>query len=317
MTDFVICARNVKGRRFGSEPAPSKYLAIERDEAPQPTANQIVEDRAQWAKRLQTAARAAATGGMTNVLVFVHGFNNDQATIMRRHRRLRDDLSRARFRGVVVSFDWPSGNVGAFYLEDLSDANQSSLQLVKDGIMLLASLQQPDCTVNVHILAHSMGCYVTREAFTAADDADDLTGRTWRISQAMLIAPDISSRSLRAEDHRMDGLYRNCTRLTCYSSHHDNVLALSNVKRAGVAPRAGRVGLPDSAPAHAVNVDCSRYWESIPGDQPIIGDRGHSWHIGDPVFTQDMIDTMNGIDRGVRPTRDLVAPNRYILKRPA
>lgn len=232
MTDFVICARNVKGRKFGSEPAPSSYLAIEGDEQPQPIARQRLE-RGEWAKRVQRAARAGRSNGSANVLVFVHGYNNDQKTVMQRHRRLRDDLSNARFPGVVVSFDWPSGDVGAFYLEDLGDANRSALQLVSDGIMLLASLQEPDCTVNIHILAHSMGAYVTREAFTAADDADDLTGQTWRVGQAMLIAGDISSRSLRVEDHRMEGLYRNCTRLTCCSNRHDGVLALSNVKRAG------------------------------------------------------------------------------------
>ena len=38
---------------------------------------------------------------------------------------------------------------------------------------------------------------------------------------------------------------------------------LSNVKRVGVAPRAGRVsrvGLPDNAPAKAVGVDCGAHF---------------------------------------------------------
>ena len=315
MSDFVICARSVKGKQFGSEPAPSTYLVIEGDAAPKPGGSQVVT-RTAWAKQLQGAARSAGSKQESHVLVFVHGYNNDQTVVMQRHRRLRDDLAAVNFPGVVVSFDWPSGNVGAFYLEDLSDANRSAIQLVSDGIMLLASLQQPDSKVYVHLLAHSMGAYVTREGFTAADDADDLTGQTWRLSQAMLIAPDISSRSLRDEDPRSDGLYRNCARLTCYSNRHDNVLGISNVKRAGVAPRAGRVGLPDSVPAHAVNVDCSSYYETIPAGQAIIGSPEHSWHIGDPVFTQDMVDNMLGIDRDVRPTRDPLGANRYTLKRP-
>jgi esterase/lipase superfamily enzyme len=315
VTDFVICARNIEGKKFGIDPAPSSYLAIEGDKQPQPISSQVL-GRAAWATRVQDAARAVATNGVANVLVFVHGYNNDQKSVMSRHRRLRDDLIKAQFGGVVVSFDWPSGDVAAFYLRDLAVAHASALQLVSDGIMLLASLQRPDCNINVHILAHSMGAYVTREAFTAADDADELAGKTWHISQAMLIAGDISSRSLRQEDQRSDGLYRNCTRLTNYSNQHDDVLGLSNVKRAGVAPRAGRVGLPDSAPAHAVNVDCSAYWEGIFGAQDPNPEIEHSWYIGDPVFTADMIDTMNGIDRNVRPTRDTIALNRYVLKAP-
>ncbi len=312
MPDFVICARNVRNGRFGAEPAPSTYLAIDGNAAPKPGGAQVVTREA-WAKLVQAAARKAGSKAESHILVFVHGYNNPQDIVMQRHRRLRDDLAAARFPGIVVSFDWPAGDVGAFYLEDLADANRSAIQLVRDGIMLLASLQRPDCTVHIHLLAHSMGAYVTREAFTAADDADDLTGRTWRLSQAMLIAPDVSARSLRHEDPRSDGLYRNCTRLTCYSSRHDGVLRLSNVKRAGVAPRAGRVGLPDGAPAHAVNVDCSDYYETIPRDQPMIGSREHSWHIGDPVFTREMVENMLGVDRDRRVTRAGTAPNRYTL----
>ncbi len=318
--DYVICARNVKNdKRFGSEPAPSSYLFVPEDPdvLPKATPDQLRTPDA-WAKKVIAEGRKGVRAGDNgNILVFVHGYNNSQETVMHRHRRLRLDLRAAAFKGIVVSFDWPSGDIGAFYLEDLVDANKSAFQLVRDGIMLLAKYQEPDCLVNIHILAHSMGAYVTREAFTAADDADDLAGSAWHVSQIMLIAGDISARSLKAGDHRSDGLYRNCTRLTNYSSRHDGVLNLSNFKRAGVASRAGRNGLPDEAPDQAVNVDCSQHYASIPDDQPVIGSREHSWHIGDPVFTQDMIDTMNGVDRASGSTREPAgAPNRFTLVRP-
>jgi hypothetical protein len=133
----------------------------------------------------------------------------------------------------------------------------------------------------------------------------------------MLIAGDISARSLKAGEHRSDGLYRSCTRLTNYSSRHDGVLSLSNFKRAGIAARAGRNGLPDEAPDRAINVDCSDYYASIPDTQPVIGSREHSWHIGDPAFTRDMIDTMLGVDRMSGATREgLDRPNRFKLVRP-
>jgi len=315
MSDFVICARCVKGKSFGSEPAASNYLIVDDDAAPKPGAPHVVS-RDVWGKQVQAAARKAGSKQESHILVFVHGYNNPIPIVMQRHRRLRDDLAAANFPGIVVSFDWPAGDTGAFYLEDLADANRSALQLVSDGIMLLASLQQPGCTVHIHLLAHSMGAYVTREAFTAADDADELTGQTWRLSQAMLVGADISARSLRSEDPRSNGLYRNCTRLTCYSSRHDGVLNLSNAKRAGIAPRAGRVGLPESSPSHAVNVDCTGYYETIPAGQPMIGSREHSWYIGDPVFTREMIDNMLGVDRDVRPTRSHLSQNRYGLARP-
>ena len=273
--DFVICARNITGKtkkKFGDENAPSSYLFVPDGQQPAPVLNQRRTANV-WATRVMAEARRGVSDPSEhgNVLVFIHGFNNDQEIVMRRHRRLRDDLRKLRFKGVVVSFDWPSDDKGVFYLEDMKDAHDSAYQLVEDGLKLLARLQQPDCKVNVHILAHSMGAYVAREAFTWADDADEMAGKTWHVSQTMLIAGDVSARSMRNEDHRSDGMYRCCTRLTCYSSRHDNALKLSNAKRLGLASRAGRNGLPDGAPAHAVNVDCSEYWEKIPDNQKVIG----------------------------------------------
>jgi esterase/lipase superfamily enzyme len=316
LADYVICARNIKGKKFGEEPAKSSYLLVPEDKPPAPSQAQSSPDR--WAKQVMDDARKGVLKTeYGNILVFVHGYNNDQDVVMRRHRELRKNLEEAKVHCTIVSFDWPSHDVGAFYLADLANARKTAHQLLEDGIMLLARFQIADCRINVHVLAHSMGAYVTREAFTMADDVDELTGKTWYLSQVMLIAGDISAASLRASDQRTNGLYRNCTRLTCYSNRHDDVLGLSNVKRAGVRPRAGRVGLPDDAPATAVNVDCSDYWMTIPANQPIIGNRQHSWHIGDPVFTRDMIDTMTGTDRQVMPTRELITANRFKLVRPA
>ena len=104
MSDFVICARNVKGGSFGSEPAPSTYLVINGDAAPRPGGSQVVT-RAAWAKQVQAAARTAGSKRESHVLVFVHGYNNPQDIVIKRHRRLRDDLADAGFPGIVVSFD--------------------------------------------------------------------------------------------------------------------------------------------------------------------------------------------------------------------
>ena len=49
----------------------------------------------------------------------------------------------------------------------------------------------------------------------------------------------------------------------------------------------------------------------------VIGSPEHSWHSGDPVFTRDMIDTMNGVARDAMATRESIGPNRFKLVRPA
>ena len=142
------------------------------------------------------------------------------------------------------------------YLEDRHDAKQTALQLVTDGITLFAEEQGTDCTINVHLLGHSTGAYVIREAFDDADDAS-LANNSWLVSQIALIGGDVSSASLSDTTASAESLYRHCTRLTNYSNRHDAVLKLSNAKRVGMAPRVGRVGLPTDAPSKAVDIDCS------------------------------------------------------------
>jgi hypothetical protein len=81
------------------------------------------------------------------------------------------------------------------------------------------------------------------------------------------------------------------------------VLKLSNIKRVGVAPRVGRVGLPDSAPDKAVNVNCGGHYETLQRD-PDVSHWDHAWYFSDPVFAEDLVHTLQGdIDRHYIPTR--------------
>ncbi|HWP24376.1 MAG TPA: hypothetical protein VNM15_09405, partial [Candidatus Binatia bacterium] len=48
-------------------------------------------------------------------------------------------------------------------------------------------------------------------------------------------------------DRRAAPMFRRIMRLTNYQNPYDYVLAASNAKRLGVAPRAGRVGLAANA----------------------------------------------------------------------
>ena len=97
-----------------------------------------------------------------DILFIVHGYNMSEAEVMQRHRRLEADLRKEGFRGVVVSFDWPSDNKALSYLPDRHRAKLTAFQLVSDGIAYLSAKQTPDCTTNIHILGHSTGAYVVR-----------------------------------------------------------------------------------------------------------------------------------------------------------
>lgn len=325
MTDeFVMCARTVEKNSFVAEPGPTLFLQVPSNELPSP--KHAVARKDVWVKRLRKESiwgkdvRTKADRG--DILIFIHGYNNSQDIVMQRHRQLKADLAAAGWKGCVVSFDWPSDDMTLNYLEDRHDAKQTALQLVTDGIALLSQEQGPDCTINVHLLGHSTGAYVIREAFDDADDAS-LANNSWLVSQIALIGGDVSAGSLSADNSSSESLYRHCTRLTNYSNRHDSVLKLSNAKRVGMAPRVGRVGLPGDAPGNAVDIDCSDYFHQLESDPALrkkdqkaeIGTFNHSWHIGNATFAKDLCEVLKGdLDRTVVPTRKVDGGGKLWLK---
>lgn len=306
MPDYLISVRNIRQGRFGDEPGTTRFLEVPRGEG-EPNPDHGI-GRARWVDEVMSRSRIGtdpATGrDCGDILVFVHGYNNDLPTVMDRHRMLRENLDRAGFGGIVVSFDWPSNNIALNYLEDRSDARKTSIKLVDDCIRLFTITQLRGCAFNVHLLAHSTGAYVIREAFDDADDRRNIAATNWTASQIAFIAADVSSRSMSSRDSKSSSLFRHCVRLTNYQNPYDPVLKLSNIKRVGVAPRVGRIGLPDGAPQKAVNVNCGPYFEPLEETGDVSGVWGHSWYFGDRGFAEDLAHTLAGdIDRNYIPTR--------------
>ena len=328
MDRFVMCTRAVLGKKFVAEPGPTRYLMVPEGSLPAPEHEVAKPDG--WVKRLRKASvwgkdARVPERARGDILMFIHGYNNDQETVMRRHDRIAADLKAVGFKGVVLSFDWPSEAIAINYMEDRHDAKLTAMQLVSDGIRLFAQEQTPDCSINVHLLAHSTGAYVVREAFDDADDAR-LANNSWTVSQIAFIGGDISAGSMSAGNATTESLYRHCVRLTNYSNRYDSVLKLSNAKRLGVAPRVGRVGMPQDAPVQTVNVDCSAYFDSLVKDPVImaadqvetIGSFDHSWHIGNRIFARDLFEVLRGdLDRSVIPTRRASARGALELVRTA
>src|SRR5204863_299391 len=93
---------------------------------------------------------------------------------------------------------------------------------------------------------------------------------------------DVASDSLDADCAWATPMFGRTMRLTNYSNGFDSVLAVSNAKRLGTAPRVGRVGLTGKHHTKAVNVDCSEYFNHLDTNEPPIkvGTWSHSWHIG-------------------------------------
>lgn len=312
---FIICARDAdKKGRFAAEPGPTRYLRVPLEARSYDMSHEI-KSRQKW--RLAVAAAADGiqdeiTGTSGDVLVFVHGYNNGLDAVTWRTRTLQTTLRAQAWRGQVIAFDWPSDNSTLNYLEDRSDAAAVADRMVNDAIALLVEAQHDTarpCQLNVHVIGHSTGAYVIMEAFAQAQKHGDLFRSDWHVAQVALIGADVAADSLCADSEWARPLFGRCVRLTNYSNRHDKVLGVSNAKRLGTSPRAGRIGLPDKPHPKAVNVDCTSYFATKnPSQSTFNGTFNHSWHIGDPVFALDLALTLEGsIDRQALPTRQATA----------
>lgn len=319
MPDFVISVRKLKKGApggLGAEPGPTRFLEVPDGTDPD-RSHEI--PRKEWVEKVMVEASSGEKDPVTghdlgDILVFVHGYNNDPPVVLQRHRLLEKNLGVEGYQGAVVSFDWPSNDLAINYLEDRSDARKTALKLVDDCIRLFTTTQLRGCSLNVHLLAHSTGAYVIRQGFDDADDRRNIASVNWTVSQIAFIGADVSARSMSETDSKATSIYRHCVRLTNYQNPFDSVLKLSNVKRVGVAPRVGRVGLPETAPQKAVNVNCGPHFHKLPEDKSVPGTWAHSWHFGDPGFARDLALTLRGdIDRNFIPTRTLGATGLELI----
>lgn len=310
--EYFFTARRRSGDEYTDKMGTVRYLAVPEN-ASHITPSHEVGNSATWFNQVQHESGVTDTK-MGNVVFFVHGFNTKQHEMRARHKKIVAGLEAQGFDGVVISYDWPSDGTALGYASDRSDARGAANFLLDKGIKEFARRQTADCTINLHILAHSMGCFVVREAFDYADDNHAVAQTSWSVSQVALVAADISAKSMTKGSSQSSSLYRHSVRQTNYYSPLDEILSISNVKRVGVARRLGRVGLPDDHSETAVNLYCGEYFRSNKHQFDSGLSVSHTWYFDSPRFYEDLFHTLEGkLDRKEIPTRGITDQGNLAL----
>lgn len=315
MPEYMITLRKADGT---DDVGPARYITFADAVAPEAEPGDVV-----WLKQL--IAEFPPVGPNINgvpqragdILFLVHGFNVSHQAARMFHLQCVAGLAAVGWTGKLVSYDWPSDGLVFAYLPDRSNARASASALVTSAIALLEATQQDDCTIGVHVLAHSMGGFVVQQAFTWSyqDVPPD-----WNVGQLMFAAADVDQSVFSAGNFSAAMFVQHGGRLTAYCNRYDKALLVSNAKRLDLAPRMGRVGLPDDAPAMMCEVDCSELFEKA-YPNPIAGldpSTTHSFYFGRPEFWRDVVLTLaGGTDRRMFPTRQPdprnPIPNRFML----
>jgi pimeloyl-ACP methyl ester carboxylesterase len=314
MAKFFITVRSVTANAFGGNLGAIRYLVVPDGDIPAP-AHAVTQSA--WIKQIIATFPADTNGVLNgNLLLVVHGYNLAVAGVDAQQRNVKAGLA-DKFACTIVSFDWPSWAETFAYLPQLDVAKKTAIDLVNAGVKPMLAAQKKDCHVAIHILCHSMGAYVVREALDHADDGLE-TGTDWMVNQLVMIAGDVDAADFVAGNKDTESMLGHAYRITNYFNRYDEVLQVSNVKRAGVADRAGRIGLPENAPPSTVNVDCSRHFETIrrPGDNPLAqASWSHGWYFTDQDFYSDFAETLRGaVDRVVIAGRSPGSGRTLVLK---
>ncbi|RBP14427.1 esterase/lipase superfamily enzyme [Roseiarcus fermentans] len=181
--------------------------------------------------RAELASHVSGRVGVNrDVLVFVHGFNTSFEEARLRATQIAAD---AHFGGVMALFTWPSQSDLFGYVSDKDSATAS-----RDALQgLLHDLGQTPGVGKVHILAHSMGGWLSMEALRASAIAGDrdLSGH---LGDVILASPDIDMTVFASQMARI-----RPANVTVFATPNDKALSLSSF----IASSRQRVGAIDAA----------------------------------------------------------------------
>ena len=135
-------------------------------------------------------------GSNRDVLLYVHGFNTSYDDARFRLAQIATD---GRFGGVPLLFTWPASG-SLFDYGAAKESASASRDALAQTLLELADL--PDVG-RIHILAHSMGSWLTMEALRedAIAGKPDLNGK---LGDVMLAAPDIDVTVFRNQMAKLD-----------------------------------------------------------------------------------------------------------------
>lgn len=206
--------------------------------------------------RSEIAAQLSGrVGAARDVMVFVHGYNTgyDEARF-----RLAQITVDSNFTGVPVLFTWPSQARTFAYGADKENATASRDDLGQ----VLAEIASIPGTGRIHIVAHSMGTWLTMEALREAAIAGrgDFNGH---LGEVMLAAPDIDLDVFKQQLGRVAPF----ARISVFAAADDRALSLSRMI-AGDRPRVGALDLSKEAQREQITKLGVRVYDLSNSDTP-------------------------------------------------
>ncbi|MEO1237230.1 MAG: alpha/beta fold hydrolase [Planctomycetota bacterium] len=239
------------------------------------------------------------------VYVYIHGYRNSFADAAETAASLHHYSGR---RGAVVCFSWPSQKHLLDYLED----RESAQFAVSDLRQLLVFLADHTAAERIHLVAHSMGSFLTSNALREMrligfDESPRYLQNRFKIDNVVLVAPDIDADVLQKRFFR-EGFHQVPRKLTIYTSPEDKALVWARRLLYG-HERAGAI-------TGDLLTETQKLWLKAHRDTVAVIDitgqktygLGHSHHTENPGVASDLLlllaHDLDPADRGLVQTRE-------------
>ena len=164
-------------------------------------------------------------GSSRDILLYIHGFNTslDEARL-----RIAQIAADGRFSGVTALFVWNSR--GGLFAYEIGQGSRHRRQ--RRARQAARRSSRTPGVGRIHILAHSMGAWLTMESLRAVaiSGHPDLDGR---LGEVMLAAPDIDLTVFKRQLARVDPKH-----VSIFIAGNDRALSISS-RIAGNRPRLG------------------------------------------------------------------------------
>jgi len=238
--------------------------------------------------------RGLMMGDRNDTLVFIHGFNVSFNGALEAAAVLARDLVIEERPVNIVLFSWPSDGAAVplmSYYSDREDARASGPAVARAFLKLqeyLLALNETDyCQRRLHLLTHSMGGYVLRQALQSLI-AKDPRGLIRTFDQILLAAPDEDDDAFERED-KLKLLPRLGRQVTVYFNPNDKGLIVSDKTKSN-PDRLGSDGprMVDLIPKKVVLVDCRHVAKHA--DKFV----EHSYYIRSRAVNGDIVAVLNG-----------------------
>jgi esterase/lipase superfamily enzyme len=271
---------------------------------------------------------AADDGG--DVLLYIHGFNNDMSAVRGAMKSLIDlyaSSSLSRVKQIII-FSWPAEN-DIRYRSDYRDAKTSGYALARATMKYVQFLNeffapisppldmQPlnkPCGNRLHLMCHSMGNFVLE---SMVSELLDMNLSRCLFNQVILTAADVDY-DVFEDGQPFSHLPQYCMRTSVYFNNHDKAMFISATTK-NPATRLGTNGprIAARVPNNVVLVDAT---DVAPiGESLIEQIVGHSYHLNSPPVINDMTQVLAGIHaEEIEPRLYVPSKNAYrILRVPA